>query len=338
MHKLIGHTLPIRRYRFTLQAEQEIRWPDYAGSMLRGSFGHGLRSVSCVTKQKSCDGCPLYQGCQYPALFNPAPPPALEPRFADMPAPYIFRVGIERGYRLQPGDTVQFEMTLFGTAIHQISTIILAWQRACYNGLGAGKGRARIIQTDVYQPDTTGISLAGGHWQSIYTADQPVISPHDLPLTIPELPAAEDLQIRLKTPTRIQHRGRFLNSHTLSSQYFFQALVRKVQLYAKAYMAIDLQPPEHWPDMIRFDKKLTVHQWQRYSNRQKQAMKMDGLIGTINISHLPQEWLYWLWLGQLTHLGKNTTFGLGQYHIQALSVQGLSAAQTDDLTGALSHA
>jgi hypothetical protein len=37
------HSFPLARYRFEWQAATPIRLPDYAGSMLRGAFGHALR-------------------------------------------------------------------------------------------------------------------------------------------------------------------------------------------------------------------------------------------------------------------------------------------------------
>ena len=37
--------LPIARYRFSFTLETEMRLPEYAGSTLRGVFGHALRRL-----------------------------------------------------------------------------------------------------------------------------------------------------------------------------------------------------------------------------------------------------------------------------------------------------
>ena len=67
-------TFPLARYRFEWRATRSMRLPDYAGSMLRGAFGHALRKLACMTKQKECDGCSLIASCPYPAVFAPVPP------------------------------------------------------------------------------------------------------------------------------------------------------------------------------------------------------------------------------------------------------------------------
>ncbi|MEF8709297.1 MAG: hypothetical protein V5B38_10650 [Candidatus Accumulibacter propinquus] len=64
-------SFPVARYRFEFQVRQPIRLPDYAGSMLRGAFGHALRQLACMTRQKECAGCPLIASCPYPAIFAP---------------------------------------------------------------------------------------------------------------------------------------------------------------------------------------------------------------------------------------------------------------------------
>ena len=61
--------LPIARYRFGFALESEMRLPEYAGSTLRGVFGHALRRLACMTRQKECSGCPLLQSCPYSRIF-----------------------------------------------------------------------------------------------------------------------------------------------------------------------------------------------------------------------------------------------------------------------------
>ncbi|HRM21993.1 MAG TPA: hypothetical protein PL031_05560 [Neisseria sp.] len=43
--------LPIARYRFGFALESEMRLPEYAGSTLRGVFGHALRRLACMTRR-----------------------------------------------------------------------------------------------------------------------------------------------------------------------------------------------------------------------------------------------------------------------------------------------
>ena len=58
-------SLSLGRYRLDWRVTRSIRLPDYAGSMLRGAFGHALRSIGCITREKDCAACPLRRDCPY---------------------------------------------------------------------------------------------------------------------------------------------------------------------------------------------------------------------------------------------------------------------------------
>ena len=53
-----GAVLPVARYRFSFRMQDELRLPDYSGSLLRGNFGAALRRTACMT------GCPYAPGAR----------------------------------------------------------------------------------------------------------------------------------------------------------------------------------------------------------------------------------------------------------------------------------
>ena len=53
----------------------------------------------------------------------------------------------------------------------------------------------------------------------------------------------------------------------------------------------------------------------RYSNRQQRLMNLEGLIGRITLTGDLSLFSELLSLGELVHIGKNATMGLGQYKI-----------------------
>jgi CRISPR/Cas system endoribonuclease Cas6 (RAMP superfamily) len=55
------------------------------------------------------------------------------------------------------------------------------------------------------------------------------------------------------------------------------------------------------------------YDWERYSNRQQQRMNMGGIVGELVYEGELAPFLPLLRLGMYTHIGKNTTFGLGKY-------------------------
>lgn len=53
--------LILARYRFGFTVETPVHLHYYAGSQLRGAFGHALRRTACMTRLKDCKECPLYR-------------------------------------------------------------------------------------------------------------------------------------------------------------------------------------------------------------------------------------------------------------------------------------
>jgi hypothetical protein len=56
--------------------------------------------------------------------------------------------------------------------------------------------------------------------------------------------------------------------------------------------------------------------WERYSSRQKTRMKMGGLMGEITYGGPVAAFEPFLRAGEILHVGKGTSFGLGKYEIE----------------------
>lgn len=306
MSLALSDSLPIARYRFTLRTEAPLMVAEYPGSMLRGAFGHGLKSVSCLTDLPHCSECPMRDACRYPALFEPRPGPE-QSRFPDIPAPYILEADNHQNRQLAAGKSWSFHMVLFGSAIDQLPVIIMAWQRAATQGLGKGKARCRLEQVEWLAPN--------GDAQTIFHEHSPRVVPHEAHLSIPALTSRHEVTMELLSPTRIQSGGKLRQGSELTGPIVLHALARKIELYAGSYWGAMWKRPAI-PEDLELTQATRMQQWQRYSSRQRQAMSLNGLVGTLRLSGSLDQWLPWLWLGQYTHLGKNTSFGLGQYRLE----------------------
>ena len=286
---------PISRFTVKFQALEKINLPRYAGSTLRGAFGHALKNISCLTatQNKGTCCCQPAQICLYRRLFDPDRQQLqLQSRLQDIPPPFVIEAH-SLPEQIEKSQQAHFFMSLVGELAHSQQMIIqLAWQRALAVGLG-GKSPVGGIQSQLLLFEK---------------CDQPLL----------DLLPKNKVHIQLISHARIQHHGYFLNVDNFDPILFCRSVVRRYITLIEAYGSASLSAEmiaQLYTDIQKVHGKADLEwvEWSRWSSRQKQKMNMDGLLGTIeleNISDVLFQYLYW---GQWLHVGKGSAFGLGQY-------------------------
>lgn len=305
--------LAIARYQFTFQVTENIRLPDYAGSMLRGAFGRSLRRISCMTKEKECKSCLLYKTCPYTNIFErPAPESHHLQRFSQVPNGYIIEPPGDWGVKIyQQGELLRFNLVLVGRLIEHLPLIAFSWQRAFGHQVGKGKADLQRIQyvcesrsEDIYRNGT--------------------ILPYQLEQNTCQIMPKDntDICLDIQTPLRVQNNGSALSEHNITIDRVILGLAKRLILLSEFHsyqsLAIDFNKLHKEISAITDSKDLWWKDWVRYSSRQKQKMQLGGVMGTWelrNVSPLIQKILY---IGQWIHCGKNASFGLGKYKITNL--------------------
>ncbi len=309
---------PLIRLRVAMQGLDPIHLPPFAGSAWRGLLGHGLRQAACVTRARDCDGCLLQAHCVYPRVFEPLPPPGEDGRrFAAPPRPYLLNIDPQAGRDHAAGETLTLGITLLGEAIRQVPYLIHALQLAGQRGLG--RAQARFSVTRLEQETAPG----SGTWQPVYEVAHGRFTP--LPLAAPQVPASPDgaVRLRLLTPLRLKRQGALVGPTQFSPRELVFNLYGRLRLLAEHHGDAAGFPEREAllaaaATLILSDGQLRWHEWTRFSSRQHTLMELGGLLGegTLSGPGLPNLWPL-LWLGQWVHAGKNTTFGLGAYHLAA---------------------
>lgn len=315
------NNLAIGRYRFTLLAEAPFTLTGYPGAMLRGAWGHALRQLACSTGRSECSGCPVREHCRYTALFEPLPETA-QGTARDIPPPYIVEAALARPRRLTQGEHWHFEMVLFGVALAELPLIIWAWQVAACTGLGDQQSPMRLMKVEY--------EAAPGSWQPVWEpagavlartpSKPPRVSPHSPSLSLMQAPqhleqAPGSVVMTLITPSRIQHQGRICSPPQLTAEILLTSLWRKIELYLRHHVKVDMPEPPLMEHIRLQSLSLSRQRWERHSRRQQTAMRLDGMLGALQLHGPLDDWWPWLWLGEYTHLGKNSSFGLGQYKL-----------------------
>ena len=303
------NALNFQRYQFNFVLENPLRLDFYSGSLLRGVFGRSLRHISCMTKMKTCADCALYRSCPYPAIFE-TPPPLQHnlQKFSQIPSPYLIEPPPLGGKIYKTGETISFSMVLIGTAISQLPLIIFAWQRAFALGVGKYNSIARLIN----------VQLAGQSPSVIYDVQQNNAVQAHQALTLPAIKPTNRLTLQLITPLHLQKQGKVL-ADDLTAKDLLMALVRRYYLlqefHGQNYQAPDFSQLAEHAQAINCEKNLTWCHLQRYSSRQQQKMRFDGVLGSINLTGELAPFLPMLQAGQWLHIGNKTSFGMGHYSL-----------------------
>ncbi|MDR1945809.1 MAG: CRISPR system precrRNA processing endoribonuclease RAMP protein Cas6 [Desulfovibrio sp.] len=300
---------PVARYRLSFEVQTPVCLPDYAGSMLRGVFGQALRAIACMTREKQCPPCPLYASCPYSLLFE-TPPPLEHPlqKFNSVPSPYIVEPPSWGRRVYKAGETLSFHMVLFGRALDKLALVIYAWQKAFARSVGHGTAALTDVYLVTPEDDIC-----------VYDCRNRRIFPHNTTLTLPAA-CGRDFTLLFSTPLRLQENKRILPPEHLTPRVLLTALARRSSLLAEFHAGI--APHYNFQTMVAstadvpYAHDLQWRRWARYSNRQRQSMPMDGVVGWWRLRNVPEHFHELLYLGQWTHVGKNATFGLGHYRLE----------------------
>ncbi|MBI5185183.1 MAG: CRISPR system precrRNA processing endoribonuclease RAMP protein Cas6 [Nitrospinae bacterium] len=126
------------------------------------------------------------------------------------------------------------------------------------------------------------------------------------------------LSMRLLTPLRIEADKKVCRRFEF--HLFFKNLLRRISnlliFHHGVELELDFKGLAAKSEQVKTIEDATVFKdWERYSNRQGQKIKMGGLVGDVAFTGDLEEFIPFLILGEAVHAGKYATFGMGKYEI-----------------------
>lgn len=303
----LPNPFPLARYRLHAEVERPFLLPDFAGSTLRGVFGHALRRALCVTGRTSCDGCPLHYQCDYPRIFEPPPPRDSQRIRSNIQPLYVLEPPPLGARALRRGDTLAFDLVLIGPALARLAVIANAWANALRLPLGKERGAARL----------RGITTESG--QVIYDAASRRLQAHAQHVTLAPSPPTHGATLAFSTPLNLRQQGRELDAASVTLRDLIRALIRRTEEICAFQLgrplALDVPALLQAAERLQVRHSLFDQGWERYSNRQQRSMQVAGVSGHWHLrGDLAPLWPL-LQLGQWLHVGKKCSFGLGHYKL-----------------------
>lgn len=304
-------TLSYAHFCFTMEALEDSVLPPYLGSTLRGALGHALRQLVCIFPRGDCKKCMHRWQCAFTYIMATSRQETDSEgniRSVAVSHPYVIEPPEEQHTHYQKGILLQYRVLLVGNSISLLPLFIAAFMRVGKNGLG--RNRHKFILQRVEQEH-------GGENILLWQGGDNLLQP-PLPIEIGEQEAVETERITviLHTPTRLVDKGRLDDSPDFS--VFMRAVFRRLdslgQIHGKGGLELNFQDYINKADQVQLmESNCSWFDWERYSSRQSAYMKLGGLVGKLTYGGDLSKFIPYLKMGQILHVGKNTSFGLGRY-------------------------
>ncbi len=300
---------------FYLDFKEEIQFTPRLYFALRGSFGYFLKKIVCIIHKKECNDCLLKSNCAYAYIFNTSPDSNdfILSNYRTIPHPYVIN-NLEQVNK----KTVKFNLVLVGKAITYFPYFILA-----YSKIGSDEGlynnKFQIKKITSYK-SLKDYFRKKGH--IVFRDEKIQKEPRVLKMAELEFVKQNIIKkIIFLTPVRIKYSGKYVTN--LEFHYLIRNLLRRISLLL--YYHCGKKWTADIKEIIEKSKKIKIvkselkfTEWERYSKRQEQKMRLGGVEGSIELEQC-NELKYFtnlLIAGTILNIGKQSAFGFGNCRIE----------------------
>ncbi len=294
------------KLRFTALFPEDCILPVSKASAIRGGMGEMLLRANCI-RDRVCRLCDFQTECIVQRTMYS--------QFDKKPD--FITTGDSIGYVIEcenykevfeAGDTLDFNLILFGKTIVYFNQYLQALFALGQNGIGKEAAKFVIIQVK-------------------NTKGQPILENSNVYMKyyqVETLQSYVDYKMRqieqnnypnkiiFLTPLTQKYQGEFLE------KFQMEAITKSIQrrLYMlNCFEGNDIQ--EFYMEELKIpiitEQSVREIKVKRYSSRQDAKMFLKGIKGEILLQELPEELLELYLAGELVHIGKNTSFGFGRY-------------------------
>ncbi|WP_017754495.1 CRISPR system precrRNA processing endoribonuclease RAMP protein Cas6 [Calidifontibacillus oryziterrae] len=295
-----------------------LELPPFKGSTFRGSFGHAFKEVACTCPNNGNGVSPKhFDHCVYAYVFETSSPEGSEILINNesIPRPFLLEPPNDSKTYFAPGERFTFGFSLFGKGIEYLPYFIYVLDAMGRQGFGRGQKQAELRQ--VWSVDAYG-DLAKpifSNAQRKVINDFIIVTGEEILTQNCEL--SGECRIHFASPARLKYDGEFVSNPA------FHIVLRSAVRRITSLLYFHHDEPKLNFDFGRLfqqaEKEITCKKsnvewtsWERYSNRQKQRLKMGGIVGNAAYQGDFEPYLPWLQLAEWSNIGKNPVFGLGK--------------------------
>lgn len=290
---------------FNLKIKRDSILPSFKSSTLRGGMGRMLMEFSCLNNG-TCDECKNIDNCMVKKVMYSKLKKKPDFMESDNSVGYIIEC-FDKKTKYKKNDILKFNLILFGDTIDYITHFIYAFDVLGVKGIGKGNVCYELLNVC---DDEGNLIFFNGN------IDKKNINVKYINDYIKQrkkfLVNRPEIFLTFISSFRYKFQGHFKSDIDIND--LILALNRRINILY-AYEGIELESNVQALNSEVFDKNLLWKESVRYSNRQNQKMKLGGVEGSMSLYTENEEFIELLLAGELVHIGKNTSFGLGKYLI-----------------------
>lgn len=227
-----------------------------------------------------------------------------------IPNPFVVYSLMNGKQVFETGDKFVFHLTLFGKAISYIHYFIHAVTEIENLGIGAERNKFKVelimdmVTKEILLKDNC-YYLNGLKGQSFYYKPENI----------------KEITLMFDTPLRVKDRGDF--TQNLSFHLLMRNILRRIAMIYEYYMddPFEIDYKQLLEEAKNIKTSRVNLRWQkmfRYSSRSNRKLSIGGVLGSITYKGDLEKFLPFIYLGELLHIGKGCTLGLGHYSITKL--------------------
>ncbi|MDY6903960.1 MAG: CRISPR system precrRNA processing endoribonuclease RAMP protein Cas6 [Thermodesulfobacteriota bacterium] len=305
------------KFQFKSNLMNDVVLPYYKGALFKNLFPGHFKHVACKERKRQCDKCRLVDRCDYTRLIEIPKSVVFTKRLpmTSPPRPFLIEPPLTRAREFAAGMPFDFNLILFGEAVDCLPVFVRTMKRL--GELGFGKGAALYTMKEI---------LIGN--ENIYTTAIPTREMAVMPdaLYPPALGPTGDreiaLRITFKTPLRIKYYDDPVPE--LPFHVFVRMMLRRLSSMLACYG--EGEPSYDYKGLIEYarentsaESQLTWFDWRHNASRQAKSLMKGCITGTVVYTGKIDNFLPLINACELLHVGRQATYGLGQFEYEELT-------------------
>jgi hypothetical protein len=292
------------KLHFRIEMLEDTVLPVQKASALRGGMGEMLLRANCV-RDRDCESCEFEPECIVRRVMYSKM--RIRPAFMSNGDSVGYVINCENyEEHFRAGDTLDFDLLLFGRMVVYFGQILQALQYLGYFGLGKNLSHFQIVEVTNSRRER----IMDGN--DIYMSRLDLMSIGDY-VAYRKKDAGSTEKLVFHTPLTLKEQGEFLKDFDIAA--VIRAIERRLYML-NCYEGIEVERRDFSEQIplqtAQKSKNFSVH---RYSNHHEQKICLSGICGDLTIENADEEIQELLLAGELIHIGKNTSFGFGRYSV-----------------------